>query len=316
MSQKKNKDFAATAFKQVQRNAEVAQAQKDRFATAAALAGGLPEPKPGAPVTLPIELIGDRPSSIRRVNTSEAMKRALSIAELGLLQNLVVDRDNVLIAGDHRRFALQVLKAVSGDLEKAAAALIEHGVFHKDTGLGDPALVDSAQLLADGWAAHGFAKGIKVQVLDVSFATDPTRARLAELAENEQRHNFTADDVKAAREILLQSGFAEVKSRPKAGEVPLMPALERLFSASRKTIIKLLATPNVEGQGSSPPAPVEVAQEVLAATAAHLSNLFGMPVSVKGGRVVIGYESREDLMKLVERAGISLSAPPPASPEA
>ena len=92
MSQKKTKDFAATALKQVQRNAEVAHTQRDRFAAAAALAGGLPEAKAGAPSAVLLERIADRPSSIRKVNPAEAMKRALSIAELGLLQNLVVDR--------------------------------------------------------------------------------------------------------------------------------------------------------------------------------------------------------------------------------
>jgi ParB family chromosome partitioning protein len=310
---KKNKDFAAAALKQVQRNAEVALAQKDRFAAAAAIAGGIPEPKAGAPSTLPLEAIADRPSSIRKVNPTEAMKRAVSIAELGLLQNLVVDRDNVLIAGDHRRSALQILKDVAGDADKAAHALVDAGLVSKDTGLGDPALVAMADLLARGWSKHGFANGVKVQVLDVSFATDPTRARLAEIAENEQRHNFSAEEVKAARELLLASGFTEVKARPRKGEVPVMSALERMFSASRKTIIKLLSEPSTPAPAPAPSPTADLDDAVLASTANHLSQLFGLPVSVKGGRVTIKYTSREDLTRLVERAGgpltVSAAAP-------
>jgi ParB family chromosome partitioning protein len=306
MSNKKTKDFAAAALKQVQRNAEVAQTQKDRFAAAAALAGGLPEARAGAPATVPLESIADRPSSIRKVNPTEAMRRALSIAELGLLQNLVVDRDHVLIAGDHRRAALQTLRDVAGDLEKASDALLASGVVPADAGRGDPAFVAMAELLAGGWTKHGFGKGIKVQVLDVSFATEPTRARLAEIAENEQRHNFTADDVKTAREVLLQAGFTEVRARPRKGEVPLMSALERMFSASRKTILKMLAAP----AGKPPPKkrPPAVDAALLRATAKQLTLALEAPVTVAGGRIVVRYTSRDELVRLAGRLAKDVGA--------
>ena len=74
----------------------------------------------GQKIVVALEEIRDRvKGSSREVNTRQAVERAVSIAEIGLLQNLVLDVNKVLVAGDHRRWALRLMKEVSGNAEYA-----------------------------------------------------------------------------------------------------------------------------------------------------------------------------------------------------
>jgi hypothetical protein len=302
----KGKDFSKFTTKAVARGAEKKEEAKsqDRFTAALDRLGvTLPE---GQKTLVALEEIRDRvKGNSREVNTRQAVERAVSIAEIGLLQNLVVDVNKVLVAGDHRRWALRLMKEVTGNVDYARKKLVEFQLpgFDGADKAANQRLKEAAELLAAGWSTHGFAAGIPVMVLSFDSAKESQRALIVEIAENKQRSDPSARDVKQARKRLLEEGFIDSGGgRPKTGAVPLWPMLERMYVSDRRTLQKLLDSPDDSEKGSRGPAVVltKDQQDALQAFKAVFGDAY---VTIKnrgdGGQVLLRWSSPQELQHLL-----------------
>ena len=125
---------------------------------------------------------------------------AESIEALGLLEPLVVDRLGRLLAGKTRLDALRRLKAK------------------------DP----------DRWDK------VPVRRMDFDAEADPARALAVEVAENEQRRDYTPAEVRALAERLRGAGFRATAGRPRKGTRALLPALGAVVGKSKRQLLRIL----------------------------------------------------------------------------
>ncbi len=130
-----------------------------------------------------------------------------SIAAVGLIQPVVVDRFHRILAGAHRRAALRLWR-------------------ERD---------------APGFAAR-YGDGIPVHIYDLDAAADPERALAIEITENEKRRDYTRREAIAMAERLQRSGFSyrPHAGAPRAGERMLIPVLAVMIGKSEKTIRRYL----------------------------------------------------------------------------
>jgi ParB family chromosome partitioning protein len=197
-SKKRTLDFAALAGKQMSRDVAAATAGPDRFERAkAALAG--------PPTLLELDDIKPRQDSTREIEPEHVRALAESIAALGLIEPIVVDVAQRLLAGGHRVEALKFLRDQQPDAY-----------------------------------ARWFASGVPVLSKDFDAEVNPSRALEIEIAENEHRRDYTGSQVKELATRLRAAGYRDTVGRPKVGEKALGPALEVIVGKSMKTIRKLL----------------------------------------------------------------------------
>jgi len=150
---------------------------------------------------VPLASITERPGGDTRTPDAEHMEAlALSIDALGLLQPLTVDNAGRLLCGGHRLLAVRKLA------EK------------------DP----------DRW------KLVPVRRMDFDAEADPNRALAAEVAENEQRRDYTPAEVRALAERLKAAGFKNTAGRPRKGTKALLPALGAVVGKSKRQLIRVL----------------------------------------------------------------------------
>lgn len=138
---------------------------------------------------------------------------AESINALGLLEPLVVDKLGRLLAGKTRLIALR----------RQAAK--------------DP----------DRW------KLVPVRRMDFDAEADAGRALAVEVAENEQRRDYTAAEVRALAERLRGAGFKATAGRPRKGTRALLPALGAVVGKSKRTLLRIL-DPDAGGDETPQPA--------------------------------------------------------------
>jgi ParB family chromosome partitioning protein len=69
---------------------------------------------------------------------------------------------------------------------------------------------------------------------------EPDLALQVEVAENEQRRDYTPAEVKVLAERLKEAGYIDRKDRPSKGEKPLLPALEVIVGKSLSTLKQYL----------------------------------------------------------------------------
>ena len=157
-----------------------------------------------------LDQIKNRDADTRDLNPKHVGNLAMSIMAIGLIEPLVVDQDGVLLAGGHRKAALIKLKDpnYSGDAE-----LFER-LFPNEL--------------------------IPVRVMPFSAADDPRKALEIEIAENEQRRDYTVNEIKEIAQRLKDAGFEELKGRPAKGQKPLMPALSAVVGKSIRRIQEVL----------------------------------------------------------------------------
>lgn len=156
--------------------------------------------------SLPIDRIKPRASDTRKLNKRHVYGLSESIAILGLIEPLVVDKDGVILAGGHRLAAIYVLRD-----EKEQA-------FHSH--------------FPDG--------NIPVRVMPFIAAEEPERALQIEVAENEHRRDYTPAEVRNLAQYLRESGYRDSGGRPRKGEKPLMPALSVVIGKNKRTIRRYL----------------------------------------------------------------------------
>ena len=164
---------------------------------------------------MPLEAIQLRDANTRPLNPAHVEALAESIAALGLIEPLAVDKQGRLLAGGHRLAAILQLK--ESDLE----------TFNQH-----------------------FTAGVPVRIMEFDAAVEPARALEIEIAENEQRRDYTPSEVRAIAERLREAGYKDGKGRPKTGEKALAPALQTIIGKSRRTVMSYLA-------GEEPPKNVQ-----------------------------------------------------------
>jgi ParB family transcriptional regulator, chromosome partitioning protein len=160
--------------------------------------------------TVPLEDIRNREHDTRPLNEKHVQSLMESISVLGLIEPLAVDQEKVLLAGGHRLVAIQLMKK------------------------SDP----------EAFAQHFPDGSIPVRTMPFVASAEPTRALQIEIAENEQRRDYTPAEVRGIADRLISSGYKDVKGRPKKGEKTLMPALSIVVGKNRRTIQRYLHDPS------------------------------------------------------------------------
>ena len=154
---------------------------------------------------IPLDSIQDRfGDDTRSLNFSHVEQLAESIALLGLIEPLVLDGQCRLLAGGHRRAAISQLRDEKPD------------IYGK-------------------W----FAEGVPVHRLNFDAGLQPDLAVQIEVAENEQRRDYTPAEVRAIADRFREAGFG-VNGRPGKGQSPLIPALVAVVGKSRRTVQRYL----------------------------------------------------------------------------
>ena len=168
----------------------------------------IPEAPAISESTIPLDSIQERiGGDTRPLNQKHAEALAENIGAIGLIEPLVVDNQKRLLAGGHRLAALHLLRQNN------------EPVF-----------------------SHQFPTGnIPVRFLPFDSKEDTELALQIEVAENEQRRDYTPAEVRAVADKLRESGYRTVAGRPKKGEKALVPALSLIFGKSLRTVERYLA---------------------------------------------------------------------------
>lgn len=159
--------------------------------------------------TLPLHKIIDRVTDTRELKTQHVEDLMVSISVLSLLEPLVVDTRNRLLAGGHRKAAILLLR----------------------------------ERMPIEYSRHFPDELVPVRVLDFDADRNPDLALQVEIAENEQRRDYTATEVKVLAERLKSAGYSDTQGRPALGDKPLRPALTVIIGKSIRTVRRYLNEP-------------------------------------------------------------------------
>ncbi|MBD2123967.1 ParB/RepB/Spo0J family partition protein [Trichocoleus sp. FACHB-262] len=157
--------------------------------------------------TIPLEQIQNRiDTDTRPLDKKHVDALAESIAVVGLIEPLVVDTKGRLLAGGHRRAAIEVLKNRASDTYQK--------LFPGDR--------------------------IPVRVMPFDAEQDLELALQIEVTENEKRRDYTPVEVKTLAERLRAAGYVDARGRPEKGKKALRPALEIIVGKSLRTVRRYL----------------------------------------------------------------------------
>jgi ParB family transcriptional regulator, chromosome partitioning protein len=168
----------------------------------------VPDPSPTSTQesSLLLEDIKERDINTRELRLEHVKALVENIAAVGLIEPLAVDEKGKLLAGGHRLAAIRQLKESKPDV----------------------------------YAKQFKGDRIPVRVMPFDAASDPDLALQIEIAENEQRRDYTPKEVKALADRLKAAGYAGTKGRPSKGQKPLLPALEVIVGKSMSTLKRYL----------------------------------------------------------------------------
>lgn len=177
----------------------------------------------------------------RPARAAHVLALAESVAAVGLLQGLTVDRANRLIAGLHRLEACRLLALPSIETRAAHLATLD-GAEHLDPKETRARLLDlpHAERLPEPLRSR-MVPCRKLDELDAE--RDPDAALAAEGAENTARRNYTPAEVSALAERLRRAGYRDAGGRPRKGERALRPALALVLGVDVSTVRRNLNTP-------------------------------------------------------------------------
>ncbi len=182
----------------------------DKIIAAAKSKQGQPSQLKSQDSSLLLGQIQLRQEDTRPLNTAHVEALMESISVLGLIEPLVTDKKGRLLAGGHRLAAISLLK--EKQLEKY-----------------------QAQFPGDQ---------VPIRTLSFDAEEEPELALQIEVAENEQRRDYTPNEVKAIAERLRAVGYGEVKGRPKKEQKALMPALAVVVGKHLRTVQRYLSDEN------------------------------------------------------------------------
>ena len=186
--------------------------------------------------------IRSRAADTRPPRASHVLALAESVAAVGLLQPVAVDKAHRLVAGLHR---LEACRLLLMDADARAERLQELG--------GDQDMAERcAELPPASRLAEPLRAGkIPCRVLtELDAEADPDVALAAEGAENTARRAYTAAEAEQLAQRLRAAGYKETKGRPRAGDKALRPALQLVLGVSDTTARRLLGRRADTGKGS------------------------------------------------------------------
>jgi ParB family transcriptional regulator, chromosome partitioning protein len=172
-----------------------------------------PQPEATTSALMPLASIQLRPQDTRPLSTTHVEALMESIAVLGLIQPIAVDAQGVLLAGGHRRMAIEQLQTSN------PKAFAEH-----------------------------FSAGVPVRSYDFDSSQNPDLALAIEATENEKRRDYTAAEVKELANRLKAAGYHHTKGRAREGTKALLPALEVIVGKSGRQIQRYLAATEEQGK--------------------------------------------------------------------
>ena len=168
--------------------------------------------------TIPLDDIRDRVGGdTRPLNSAHGEELANSIILLGLIEPLVVDNQNRLLAGGHRRAAILQL------WENRPEVFDRH-----------------------------FPDGIPVHRLGFDSEQKPELAVQIEIAENEHRRDYTPSEVREIADRFRKAGYSGDRGRPVKGQQPLIPALMAVVGKSRATVKRYLSEESSKNSSDEP----------------------------------------------------------------
>lgn len=214
--------------------AGAAQAKTDETVTAALDRGR-------AVALVPFKDIRLRPLDTRTPKAEDVLAMAESVAAVGLLQPLAVDRVRRLVAGLHRLEACRVLLTFStaGRLDCLRPLSGFEKLDPKETRRRLQALPERPDLPAP--LNETF---IPCRVLlDLDAEKDPGAALAAEAAENTARRQYTRKEIANLAERLKDAGYRDKPGRPRKGEKSLRPALALVLGVDVSTVRRNLNQP-------------------------------------------------------------------------
>lgn len=163
---------------------------------------------------LRLTAIQPRDADTRPLKEQHVIALKESIATLGLIEPLVIDKSNVLLAGGHRLAALQRLNAEN------AALFQQH--FANDM--------------------------VPVRMMPFHIKEAPQQAFQVEIAENEHRRDYTPAEARAIADRLREAGYRDIKGRPRQDQKPLMPALALVMGKNLRTVQRYLTSRTDTGE--------------------------------------------------------------------
>jgi ParB family chromosome partitioning protein len=186
---------------------------------------------------------------IRPTNPLHVLDLAESIAAIGLLEPLVVDRELRLLAGGHRLAALRLLAEPLPSRSARIADLAQTFGIERGKPVAARQLLD---LQTRAQALPLVAPGAVVRTIsDLDAHLDPDRAFQVEVAENEKRRDYTPNDIRGVADRLRRSGKYQLSGRPGTGKKAMMPELAAIFGKSQRQIFRALAGISASPAGKS-----------------------------------------------------------------
>lgn len=185
----------------------------------------------------PLANIKPRPyNGLRPLDIVHVAKLAISIQLEGLAQGPAVDINGGIIAGDHRRAAMNIIAAPAKQRGAVMAKLVGQEVLDSAR---DNTWAEYLAMMDEGVGAFD-PQRVPVRVFNFDSTKDVARALRIETAENEQRRNFTPAQVRNAWVRLDEAGYRTVPGKPRKGQVAAMPIMIARFSASERTIRRMI----------------------------------------------------------------------------
>jgi ParB family chromosome partitioning protein len=179
----------------------------------------------------------------RNLDLIHVIDLAESIEALGLLQPIAIDKDDVLVAGEHRLVACHLL-AMDNNSRSDYWDEVNNGSqkpFKSDKKKDETKLRVMA-LNHEEFKSKYKGFEIPVVVLPFNSEVDKEHALLAETAENEKRQNYTKEEILSLAGKLRESGYIERAGRPKEGEKSLKTALSVISGKSWRQICRDMKT--------------------------------------------------------------------------
>ena len=189
---------------------------------------------------LSVENIRPRPlGNSRPLNPRHVFHIAISIETVELIEPIVVDKNDCLIAGAHRLAALRLLNLStrSDTIQKLKHSLRTH--------VGEKG-IDKAYKELDELREHlptspkTDMTRVPVRVFDFDSLQDPTRALEIEISENSQRRDYSPQEVLSLYKTLLLKGYTDHRGRPKKGVQAAKPMVATIIGKSVRTVKRKL----------------------------------------------------------------------------
>lgn len=164
------------------------------------------------------------PSPSRSLDPKHVVALAHSLAALGLIHPLVIDIDNVLVAGSHRYAALTLIASPPADRLACLWELCKLPT-PVPAKLRDE-LLEGLKEVAVNPESIDFDR-LPVRILPLSHKDNPEAVWQAEVAENERRRDYSRDEIRGLAERLRAQGYKFGKGPPNRRRTPSLACAER-----------------------------------------------------------------------------------------